>query len=153
MVDWLNSGVEYWHWLALGLLLVGLEMVVPSFVLIWLGASAFVVGFLMLVLPISFAMQLVIWGVLSILSLILWFKYVAPKMKDKTYSGMALEALFGKVGTVLDYNADSSRGRLRFPAPLLGEDEWRFICEEKLTAGDKVSVVDISGNDLIVKTY
>lgn len=153
MVDWLNSGVQYWHWLALGLVLVGLEMVVPSFFLIWLGASAFVVGFLMLLLPIPFAAQLAIWGVLSIAFLVAWFKFVAPKMKDKTKSGMALEALFGKVGTVLDYNADSSRGTLRFPAPLLGEDEWRFICEENLAAGDKISVVDISGNDLIVKLY
>ncbi|GAB1265463.1 NfeD family protein [Aurantivibrio infirmus] len=151
MVDWLNSGVQYWHWLAFGLLLVGLEMVVPSFFMIWLGASALAVGVLMTIFPIPFAVQLAIWGVLSIACLVVWFKFVSPKMKDKTNSGMALEALFGKIGTVLDYNADSSRGTLRFPAPLLGEDEWRFICEENLSAGDKVSVIDTSGNDLIVK--
>ena len=64
---------------------------------------------------------------------------------------MAREALIGQVGTVLEYNTSNTRGKLRFPAPLLGEDEWRFISQEALSSGDKVVVTDTSGNDLIVK--
>jgi len=40
---------------------------------------------------------------------------------------------------------------LRFPAPLLGSDEWLIISQDDLTAGDRVSVIDLSGNSLIVK--
>lgn len=151
MLEWLNTNIVYWHWFVFGALLAGLEMFVPSFFMLWLGTSAIVVGILTLLLPISFTVQVLIWGVLSVVILVVWFKFVSPKMKDVTKSGMAKEAMFGKVGTVLDYNSSTSRGRLRFPAPMLGEDEWAFISSETLTPGDKVSVLDNSGNDLIVK--
>ena len=72
-------------------------------------------------------------------------------MQDKTRSGMAHESMVGKVATVLDYHTATSRGQLRFSAPVLGEDEWRFICEQPLKPGDRVCVIDFSGNDLIVK--
>ena len=151
MFEWLNANILYWHWIVFGVVLAGAELFVPSFFMLWLGTSAVVVGLLSLVLPISFAMQLLIWGILSVVCLVAWFKFVSPKMKDVTKSGMAKEALFGQLGTVLEFNSSTSRGRLRFPAPLLGEDEWAFICTETVAVGDKVSVADTSGNDLIVK--
>lgn len=151
MIDWLDSHVVYWHWLVFGIVLAAVEMFIPSFFMLWLGAAAVVVGLVLLFLPLSFAVQMLVWGILSVLCLVVWFRMVAPRMKDVSRSGMAKEALLGKVGTVLEYQEASSRGRLRFPAPLLGEDEWRFICEEKLNPGDKVSVLDTSGNHLIVK--
>ena len=39
---------------------------------------------------------------------------------------------------------------MRFTTPLLGAEEWPFICEQKVAAGDRVAVTDISGNTLIV---
>ena len=36
-MDWLNSSIEYWHWMVLGLLLVASEVFVPSFVMLWFG--------------------------------------------------------------------------------------------------------------------
>ena len=43
------------------------------------------------------------------------------------------------------------RGKLRFPAPVLGADEWIIISTDELSVGDRVTVVDVSGNSLIVK--
>lgn len=151
MIEWLDTHVAYWHWIVFGVVLAVFEMLVPSFFMLWLGVSAILVGIGLLITPFSFTLQLLAWGVLSLLCLIGWFKFVAPKMHDKTRSGMAMEALNGKVGTVLDFQSSSSRGTLRFSAPMLGEDEWRFICETPLQPGDKVSVFDTSGNDLLVK--
>ena len=151
MIEWLDVNVAYWHWIVLGVVLAMLEMLVPSFFMLWLGVSAVAVGVMLLVVPFSFALQLFVWGMLSVACLIAWFKFVSPHMKDKTRSGMAMEALHGKIGTVLDYQESKSRGQLRFPAPILGEDEWRFICEMPLSPGEYVMVLDTSGNDLIVK--
>lgn len=151
-MEWLDANVAYWHWIVLGLILAAAEIFAPSFFMIWLGASAIVVGLLTWFMPFSFALQMLIWGLLSLACLVGWFKYIAPKMKDATKSGMAKEALHGQIGTVLEYNSSTSRGMLRFPAPLLGEDEWRFISQENLVSGDKVVVIDTSGNDLLVKT-
>ena len=151
-MEWLNEHIAYWHWIVFGIALAAIEIFVPSFFMLWLGASAIVVGLITWFLPISFVVQMLIWGVLSIICLVGWFKFVSPKMKDVSNSGMAKEAMFGKVGTVLEFNSELSRGKLRFPAPLMGEDEWRFIFEGNLSPGDKVTVSDISGNDLIVKS-
>jgi membrane protein implicated in regulation of membrane protease activity len=34
--------------------------------------------------------------------------------------------------------------------PVLGAEEWPFICEQVVAVGDRVVVTDISGNTLIV---
>ena len=150
-MEMLDTSVVYWHWIALGFLLAAVEILVPSFFMLWFGVSAILVGTLSFFIPMPFALELLIWGLLSLACLVVWFKFVSPKMKDATKSGMGREALIGQVGTVLEYNVSSTRGMLRFPAPLLGEDEWRFISPEPLSSGDKVIVTDTSGNDLIVK--
>ncbi len=48
-------------------------------------------------------------------------------------------------------NKSVLKGRLRFPAPVVGNDEWGFRSEDEFTAGDRAIVTDISGNDLIVR--
>jgi len=39
---------------------------------------------------------------------------------------------------------------VRFTTPLLGAEEWPFICQQTVAVGDRVAVNDISGNTLIV---
>ncbi len=36
--------VEWWYWIIAGICLVGLELIVPSFTIIWFGLGALVVG-------------------------------------------------------------------------------------------------------------
>ena len=43
--------VLWWHWLAFGLVLVGAELVVPSFTIVWFGLAACLVGVLLLLVP------------------------------------------------------------------------------------------------------
>jgi inner membrane protein len=151
MVEWLNANIAYWHWIVFGLLLAGLEIFVPSFVILWFGVSAIVIGLLLLLMNISVTVQLLIWAILSVVFLALWHKLVSPRMHDKTMAGLSREAIVGKVGTVLDYSIENGRGCLRFPAPILGNDEWELLSEEKLVSGDRVIVADVSGNTLIVR--
>ena len=39
----------YWHWLVFGMILMLLELVVPSFTIFWFGLGGLVVGVLLLV--------------------------------------------------------------------------------------------------------
>ncbi len=39
---------------------------------------------------------------------------------------------------------------MRFTTPLLGADEWEFICDQTLSLGDRVFVKEFSGNTLVV---
>lgn len=151
MLEILNEIIEYWHWIIFGLVLSLCEIFAVSFVLLWFGLSAILVGVLLLLFDISLTSQIFIWVILSSFIVYAWFKWVSPRFKTKTLSGMAREKMIGQVGTVIEFNsAHSGRGRLRFPAPILGTDEWNFLCEESLEVGCRVVVKEFSGNSLIV---
>lgn len=151
MVEWLNAHAAYWHWIVFGLFLIGLEIFAPSFVVIWFGAAAIIIGLLLLMVKVSFALQLLFWATLSVSLLVLWHWQVSPRMRDKTMAGLSREAILGKVGTVLEYSTEYGRGSLRFPAPVLGNDEWEILSEDSLTSGDRVIVKEVSGNTLVVR--
>ncbi|UZE94594.1 NfeD family protein [Alkalimarinus alittae] len=151
MVEWLDANILYWHWVVFGILLAGAEIFAPSFFLLWLGVSGLLVGFISYFVNISFSTEIILWGVFSLASLVIWFKLIAPLMKNNTLSGMSREALIGQEGTITEYNQSVSKGRLRFSAPIVGNDEWGFRCEQALSVGDRAVVTDVSGNDLIVR--
>lgn len=151
MVEWLDANILYWHWVVFGILLAGAEIFAPSFFLLWLGVSAVVVGVISYFIELSFSTEIILWGILSFSSLVAWFKFIAPSMKTNTLSGMSREALIGQEGTVTEFSKTVSKGRLRFPAPVVGNDEWGFRSEDDFAAGDRAIVTEISGNDLIVR--
>lgn len=151
MIEWLNENVAYWHWIVFGLVLAASEIFVPSFFLLWLGVSAIAVGIISTMVDMSFSTEVFLWTLFSVSCLIGWFKVVSPRMKDKTHSGMAMESLIGQSGLVVEHNPQTYRGRIKFPMPLLGEDEWAIISEAELKPGDRAQIVDVSGNSLVVK--
>lgn len=154
MIDGLNATIAYWHWIIFGLLLSLSEIFAMSFVLLWFGLSAIVVGILLALIKFSVTVQILLWMFLSAFNVYAWFKWVSPKFKNKTFSGMSREKMLGQVGTVIEFNAmHAGRGKLRFPAPILGADEWQFICEETLDVGGRVVVKEFSGNSLIVTKF
>ncbi|HIG79408.1 MAG TPA: NfeD family protein [Cycloclasticus sp.] len=143
--------IEYWHWLVLGMLLIGFEIFIPSFTVLWFGLGALIVaGVVAFSSDLAMSWQLFIWAVLSTLFAIAWFKVLRPKMTDRTKAGIAREAIAGEVGMVIKAPSDGVRGRVRFTTPILGDDEWTFICEEPVITGDKVQIKEASGNALVV---
>ena len=143
---------DYWQWIVFGIALMLSEIFIGSFFIVWFGAAAVVVGLLILPLPnMSGTAQLVIWAISSASFALAWFKLIKPLNIDKTKAGLSKEALLGEIGQVLQVPSGDKRGKVRFPAPVLGSDEWLIISHENVSIGDRVSVVDLSGNALIVK--
>ena len=141
----------YWHWIVLGVVLMLSEIFLGSFFIFWFGAAALSVGFAMLVIPgMSEAAQIIIWAFSSTIFAVGWFKFIKPLSIDNTKAGLSKEALLGEIGQVLDPPNGDKFGKLRFPAPVLGSDEWLIISQDDLAVGDRVSVIDLSGNSLIV---
>ncbi len=141
----------YWHWLALGMLLILAEIFIPSFTIFWFGLGAMVVALFLLIgedLPLSW--QLFIWAMASCTFTVLWFRYLRPRMIDRTKAGLSREAALGETGQVIRMPEEGNRGMVRFSTPLLGSDEWQFICDVEVTVGDRVMVREVSGNTLIV---
>lgn len=141
-----------WHWIVFGLALVVSEIFLATFFILWFGAAAVVVGAVLFLIPdLSTSWQVFLWTLISTLLALGWFKFLRPLSIDRTKAGLSKEAIVGETGQVIVVPMAKKRGKLRFPAPVLGDDEWLIISQDEVVIGDRVSVVDISGNALIVK--
>ncbi|TCB55284.1 NfeD family protein [Acinetobacter terrestris] len=145
---------EPWHWFVLGVLLILSELVLPAFAALWFGIAAIMVGVLLWLFPMmGFTTQLVTWIILSVLCTLLWFKFIKPLSTDKTKAGLSREATIGQVGMVIQTHMEHDLITVRFPMPVLGSDEWNCRSLEPVQVGDRVRVIDILGNDLVVKPH
>jgi len=144
--------IHPWHWLALGMILIMFELAVPSFTIIWFGCGAIVVAGLAWFIPnLSMNLQIFFWAIASIFFTCIWFFVFKPRMIDKTQAGISLEAVLGESGLVIKTPHENTRGVIKFTTPVLGAEEWQFICKETVTLGDRVKVINVSGNTLIVE--
>ncbi|WP_201534122.1 NfeD family protein [Psychrobacter ciconiae] len=149
-MEWILA-VEPWHWLVLGIVLMIAEMFIPTFACLWFGAAAVIIAAITWLLPISILWQVLIWLALSVVFMIAWFKYIKPLSVDRTKAGLGGSVIIGETGMIIIKPQGNQLGRVRFSVPIVGADEW--LCrtrDEVVEVGDRVVVVDISGNELIV---
>ncbi|HCO60227.1 MAG TPA: hypothetical protein DIT58_08555 [Porticoccaceae bacterium] len=147
-------GIEllWWHWMVVGIILIMLEVFLASFISLWFGLGALVTGGVVWFFPqTSLAVAVLIWVVASSVFTLAWFKFFNPRMVDKTKAGISREAAIGETGQVVKAPSGKGRGVVRFSLPVLSEDEWPFICESEVAAGDRVVIRDFSGNALVVE--
>lgn len=79
MGSWLEQ-VVFWHWWILAGLMLILELTMPAFFFLWLAIAAAAVGLIMLVFPtMGMEIQLVLFAIASIVSVIAWRKYREAK--------------------------------------------------------------------------
>ena len=144
--------IEWWYWLIVGFCLIGLELIIPSFTIIWFGMGALVVGAIAGFWPdLPVAGQVALWSFASICFTAMWFKYLKPK-GDRTHAGMSKEGIVGESGIIIRGTEDSyGRGIVKFRISVLGADEWGCYSSETLHVGDRVRVVDIEGQILKVE--
>lgn len=144
--------IAYWHWIIFGVLLILSEILLTTFFILWFGVAAVVIGVLLfIVADINLNWQIFLWTVLSSILAFAWFKYLKPLSIDRTKAGLSREAIVGEVGQVIAAPNGERRGRMRFPVPVLGADEWTIIARDSVADGDRVRVVDVSGNALVVE--
>lgn len=140
-----------WIWIVAGIALTALELIVPSFTIIWFGMAAIVVGLLSFIPGLdTLAIQLGLWAALSGAFTYFWFKYF--RQQTRTMSGQGKEAIIGKAGIVVKVSDSTFPGGIiRFPIAVLGSDEWAFRSDEPLSVGDRGIIVDIAGDKLVIK--
>lgn len=144
--------VLYWYWLVFGMILILLELAVPSFTIFWFGLGALLVGGLLLLAPgIALTLQVLLWVAASTGFAIFWFKVLKPRMTDRTHAGISREAVLGETAMVIRVPEGARRGEIRFSVPVLGSDTWPFICVDEVVEGERVVVHDVSGNTMMVK--
>jgi inner membrane protein len=143
--------VEAWIWIVTGIVLIILEIIIPSFTIIWFGMAAVVVGLITLLSgALSLPVQLALWAILSCAFTYGWFRFF--RQETKTLAGQSKDAIIGKAGVVVRVtDATFPGGVIRFPIAVLGSDEWSYIADEQLQVGDRGVIVDIAGDKLLIK--
>ncbi len=133
-----------WNWLIAGLVLVGLELMVPGVFLFWLGLAAFIVGVLSLLIDWSWQSQLLIFAILAIAAVPLWrFVQRTTAPADTSFLNRRAEALVGRVFT-LERPIIDGVGTVR-----VDDTVWR-VKGPDAPAGSHVKVVHADGVNLTV---
>jgi hypothetical protein len=74
----------WWHWLLVGLLLLGLELLFPSFPMVWFGLGGLLTGIFVVILPgFHVLVQAAFWVAVSVSFTLLWRKYLRPNKEQK----------------------------------------------------------------------
>lgn len=142
--------IVFWHWWIVGILLLGIELMLPAQFFLWLGISAGLTGGILLVAPnIGWQWQMVFFGVLSIASIVGWRQY---QKKFPTHSDEPMLNRRGSqyVGRTFELSEEMALGRGKIN---VDDTTWRAECDAvaDLPAGSRVKVVDIDGTTLKVE--
>lgn len=136
-----------WSWVIGGIVLLALELVAPGGVLVWLGAAAIAVGIITLVQPISWPIQWVLYGVLSIASLVAWLNYARRSKgadSDRPFLNRRAARFVGQE-TVLEQAIVDGFGRVK-----LADTVWR-VSGPDLPVGARIKIVGYDAAVLAVE--
>ncbi len=139
--------VEFWYWLAFGVLLVALEALIPGTILMWFGISAGVVGLVVFMLPdLAFTYQVLIFGVLSVVSVVaarVWLRRQPIETEDPNLN-LRGQRYVGQV-VVLAEPIESGVGKAK-----VGDSLWR-VTGPDAPAGSRMRVTGSDSATLIVE--
>ena len=145
-MSWIDTIEPHWLWLTLGLILAVGEMTIPGVFLIWMAGAAVVTGLVAWVLPIGFPLQVVLFAVLSVVSVFLGRNYLRrhpivaadPMMNDRGARAIGETVLVTQV-------IAGGQGRVK-----LGDSEW-IARGPDAEPGSRMRVAGHDGAALIVE--
>jgi inner membrane protein len=145
MIDFASS-LQWWHWWIAAALLGIVEALMPGAVAIWFAAAAAVVGALLLVIPITWQLQLVLFGALSLGALAAWryWKREHPETSEQPRLNQRSAQYIGEV-CVLSEPIVQGSGKAR-----VGDGFWK-VRGPDLPAGTPVRVKSVEGVVLVVE--
>jgi membrane protein implicated in regulation of membrane protease activity len=152
--EWI-SALGSWSWIVFGLILLVLEVALPSVFFLWFGIAALVVGLITLMLGVDSAIwpwqvQWITFAILSLVSLILGRNYM--KQREKSDPADMLnkrsEQWIGTTVTLLDATSNT-RSRVK-----LGDTTWNVKIKDNqdLPKGAKVTIVEVDASLLIAES-
>ncbi|HEX7112313.1 MAG TPA: NfeD family protein [Mizugakiibacter sp.] len=139
----------HYVWWVLALLLIGGEVIVPGYFLLWIGIAAGAMGLIVLVLPqLGMLPQAVLFAILAFVSCFAYWKLLRPRLERDAPDAAGLnrraERLIGQ-RYLLETAIEHGRGKAR-----VGDSLW-LVEGPDLPAGASVEVIGVDGSTLKVK--
>jgi inner membrane protein len=148
MLDYFFTGLGAWAWIIIGLLLMGLELVVPGTFMIWLGLAAIATGIVAGIFDISWQTAMLVYAVLALAAVALgrWSTRKPGRREEHPEPELnrSDRALVGR-SLRLETPIVDGVGRVR-----VDDSSWR-VTGPDLPAGERVRVIGIDGTTLEVE--
>ncbi len=144
-METLFAELVFWHWFALGLLLLIGEIFGFGGYLLWPGIAAVVTGTALLLVPgMPWELQALLFAIGSVVSVVLWRRYLKrhPSIVDEPHLNQRTASYVGRV-LVLSEPLQNGRGKLR-----VDDSNWD-VTGPDLPAGTRVRVV--GSTDMILQ--
>jgi membrane protein implicated in regulation of membrane protease activity len=140
------STLGTWNWLVFGLLLMGLELMLPGVFLFWIGLAALLVGLLSFVIVPSWQLQLLMFAVFAAAAVPVWRRVARSNSgvsSSNPFLNKRAEAMIGRVFTLEKPIIDGA-GTVR-----IDDTVWR-VAGPDTPAGSRVRIVRADGASLTV---
>ncbi|SEV84587.1 NfeD family protein [Luteibacter sp. 329MFSha] len=139
----------HYVWWIVALLLIGGEVVLPGYFMLWIGIAAAAMGIVLLAVPDMGALaQAIVFGVFAFVSCFAYWKLVRPRIERVPHGNERLnrrgEQLVGQ-RFVLCEAIVNGRGKAK-----VGDGMW-LVAGPDLPLGAPVEVIGIDGTTLRVK--
>jgi membrane protein implicated in regulation of membrane protease activity len=145
------ADVRPWHWLALGAILVSIEIVSTTFYFLWPGIAAVIMGALLYVFPaLGPNSQIMLFAAMAMIATVAWKRY-APRSFTTTDPHPTLNrraAQYEGRRAKVAVNFANGRG-----AVLIDDTRWSAVTADGSdpAAGESVLVTGADGTVLTVK--
>ncbi|MFP3920327.1 MAG: NfeD family protein [Dichotomicrobium sp.] len=133
-----------WAWLIFGVILLGLELLLPGFFLLWFGVAAAIVGVATLAFDIAWAWQVLLFGGLAVAVLVGAGRFWGGDSEDANRFTDRARELIGQ-HFLLHHPIENGRGVL-----LVGDSQWS-VRGPDCPRGVTVRVVGARGTFLLVE--
>jgi membrane protein implicated in regulation of membrane protease activity len=140
------STLGTWNWLVFGLLLMGLELMLPGVFLFWIGLAALLVGLLSVVIAPPWQLQLLLFAVFAAAAVPVWRRVARSNSgvsNSNPFLNKRAEAMIGRVFTLEKPIIDGA-GTVR-----IDDTIWR-VAGPDTPAGSRVKIVRADGASLTV---
>ena len=147
MIAYVLENLGPWSWVIVGLVLMGLELVLPGAFLLWLGLAAMLTGLIDWGFGLSWQAAALVFALLSMLAVLIG--RAVTRNRDEEGGGRPAlnrrgESLIGHVFT-LDTPIIGGCGRIR-----VDDSSWRIVGPD-MPAGASVRVLRVEGATLVVE--
>lgn len=135
-------------WIIAGIILFFLEFAMPGFIIFFFGTGALIVGLLCFLLPISLNMQLILFIVISLVTLFFMRKKMQSIFMGKVRNGKelddSLDDFLGQKATVIEKISPKRAGKIELHGTLWNAESIEII--------NKDQIVEITGKSNLTLT-
>ena len=138
--------LDWWPWWIAAAVLAAAETFVPGAIAIWFAAAAVVVGALLLIVPVPWQLQLVLFGALGVAAIFLWRRYRFQDGNESDQPALNQRGVqyIGQQFTLVEALAGGT-GKIQ-----VGDTVW-LVHGTDAPAGARVRVTGVNGAVLLVQ--